>query len=183
MSVKTLASSTKAALDRNNAETQAVERVLFAAGVRRSDVATSGLTVGEQDDATGKKIGYAAEDDLTITLRRLSVSGAVVGAAENAANSDVSITSISYSITDVAAGERAARAAAMRDALARAKGLAGAADATVGPLVRITDQSSTPIPFARNAAGVASGAASSVPLLPGTQTLTATVEAVFTLRQ
>jgi uncharacterized protein YggE len=183
MSVRTVAPSTKAALTRVNTEASAVEQAFFSAGVAKKDVQTSNLSVGEQDDQSGKKIGYAAQLDLTVVLRVLSKSGAVVNAAQSAAGNDVSITGITYSITDVSKGERTARAAAMRDALARAKALAGAAGESIGPILKITDNSNAPIPlpFAQKSASASSGSPTSVPLQPGTETSTANVDVVFSL--
>jgi uncharacterized protein YggE len=183
MAITTVRATTKAALARNSTESRAVEQAFFTAGVAKRDVTTSNLTVGEQDNSQGRKIGYAAAIELTATLRQLAKSGAVITAAEDAAGNDVSISGITYSLANPAQGESAARSAAMDDALARAKGFASAAGERVGQVVKISDTSSTsvPEPFASaNAVGTARGA-SAVPLQPGTQTATASVDVVFSL--
>ncbi len=184
MTVRNVAKSAARALTVNNRDTLAVERVFFTAGVPRADVATANVSVGVADNAAGNPIGYAAEHDLTVTLRNLGKSGAVLGAAARAAGNDVSITSTSYSITNAASGEAAARAAAMKDAFARAQGFAAAAGERVGAIERITDTSSDtgPIVFTpQNLGATAKSAASPVPLQPGSQTVNASVNVVFAL--
>ncbi|HWD24848.1 MAG TPA: SIMPL domain-containing protein [Acidimicrobiales bacterium] len=182
LSIRTVRPSAKAALARDNIEARAVERTFFTAGVGKKDVQTSGLSVGPQIDQTGKNVGYFAEDDLTVVLRQLANSGAVTTAAENAAGNDVAISGISYSITNPSKSEVSARAAAMRDALAKARGLAAAAGESVGAIVRISDIAQTPEPIGYNAAGgAAARRGGSVPLQPGTQTTSASVAVVFAL--
>lgn len=184
MSIRTVRPSATAALARNNVEARAVERAFFSAGVAKKDVQTSGLSVGPQVDQAGNNVGYFAEDDLTVVLRQLDKSGAVTAAAENAAGNDVAISNINYSVADTSKSQVSARAAAMRDALAKARGLAAAAGESIGPIVRISDNVQRPEPitgFAANGAGAKS--ASSVPLQPGTQTTSASVDVVFALTQ
>jgi uncharacterized protein YggE len=121
---------------------------------------------------------------LTVVLRDLAKSGAVISAAESTSGNDVAISDINYSVTHTSPSEAAARAAAMRDALARARGLASAASESVGAIVKITDNSAPqpPEPFVRFGTAVGAGKApSSVPLQPGTQTVTANIDVTFDL--
>ena len=182
-SVTTSAGTSRAALGKNNDETHALEASLRGSGVPARDLQTTGLTVTQSFDPTGHPNGYVAEDDITATLHNLQKAGQVIDAASGSVGNDLSITNTTYSITNMTRFETAARGDAMRNALSKARGLAGGVDETVGRVVKITEteqSSPPPVPFgAARAAGNAGQ--SSVPLRPGTENVVVNVEVVFAL--
>ncbi|MHB1597993.1 MAG: SIMPL domain-containing protein [Acidimicrobiales bacterium] len=175
--------SATGALDQNNREVAAIEAVLASAGVAKADMQTSSLSLQPNLDSNGKVTGYQASDNLTVTVRDLARSGAVIDAAAHAAGNDAQIEGISFSISNTSALLAGARAAAVRDAEARAEVLASAAGATLGPVVSIVDQEQqgsnvvTPgTSFAVHGTG-----ASPVPVQGGSEQLSVQVQVVYSL--
>jgi hypothetical protein len=183
-SVTTIASTSRAALTKNNAETHALEASLRGSGVPASDLQTTGLSVMQSFDSNGHPNGYVAEDDITATLHDLQTAGQTIDSAEASVGNDLSITNTTYSITRLAGFETAARGDAMRNALSKARGLAQGVNESVGRVIRITEteQQSTPppLPFAAKSTAGTTGQPS-VPLRPGTQTVVVNVDVVFAL--
>jgi hypothetical protein len=119
-----------------------------------------------------------------VTLTDLAKSGSLISVAQSSVGNDVSIDNISYSLVNVNTVLDSARAAAVHNALTAARALANAAGSSVGVVTKITDQSTSTPPINFNNASAqkrTSGSASSVPLSPGTQSVSATVDVVFTL--
>ena len=183
-SVTTKASATRSALTKNNTETHELEASLMGSGVRASDLQTTGLSVTQSFDSSGRPNGYVAEDDVTVTLHNLQKAGQVIDSAEASVGNDLSITNTTYSITHLAGFETAARGDAMRNALSKARGLAAGVNESVGRVIKITEteQQSSPPPLPFGAASAAGKTAQpSVPLRPGTQTVVVNVDVSFAL--
>ncbi|HUY06788.1 MAG TPA: SIMPL domain-containing protein [Acidimicrobiales bacterium] len=184
LTVQVVRPTSNAALTRDNAEMSALQRVFRQGGVPAKDLATSNLTVGKNYNSNGKPSGYIASNSLTATLKDLANAGALISAAQSSVGNDASIDNISYSLENVNGVLNLARAAAIRNARTSADVLAEAANSAVVSVAKITDQSNstTPIPFNYAAAQKRSaGPATAVPLRPGTQAVTATVDVVFSL--
>ncbi len=178
----TSAASASAALERNNAEVEALEAALESAGVQKTDMQTASLSLGPTYDSAGNVDGYQASDELTVTLHGLARAGSVIDAAAHAVGNDVQIDGISFSISSTSSLLAAAREGAVRDAEQKASELAAAAGAKLGPVVSITDEESQPppvfLPF--GSAAVVRGTPD-VPVQPGSQQLSVQVHAVFSL--
>ena len=184
LSVRDVASTSSTALARNNTQMADLQAVFRQAGVPTKDLATTNLSVGQNFDSNGKPAGYAAEDDLTVTLANLSRAGTVLSAAQTKVGNSVSITSTTYSLSDTSNPINSARADAVRHAHAAAAAIAGAAGEHIDGIVKISDQTSNTPPIGFNAAaGFArqSAPSSSVPLQSGTQTVSATVDIVYSV--
>lgn len=182
--VQVVRPSSNAALSRDNAEMSVLQGVFRRGGVRAKDLATSNLTVGKNYNSSGEPAGFVASNSLAVTLTDLAKSGSLISVAQSSVGNDVSIDNISYSLVNVNTVLDSARAAAVHNALAAARALANAAGSSVGVVTKITDQSTSTPPINFNNAPAqkqASGSASSVPLSPGTQSVTATVDVMFTL--
>ena len=182
MGVSTSASSATAALDQNNAEMTNLETTLVGAGVKWRDLQTSNLQISPNYDAQGVITSYGVNDDLTATFHHITRSGAVIDAAAHAVGNDIQIQGISFSITGTSALVRTARMQAVQNAQQEASDIASGAHASLGSILRITDQEQqttppTPYLFANGAA-----AKSAVPLQPGTEQLSVQVAVVFGLR-
>jgi uncharacterized protein YggE len=183
-SVTTKATTSRAALTKNNAETHTLDASLMGSGVPASDLQTTGLSVTQSVDSNDRPNGYVAEDDVTATLHNLQKAGHVIDSAESNVGNDLSITDTTYSIAHLTGFESAARGDAMRNALSKARGLADGVSESVGRVVRITEteQPSSPPPVTFGAARAAGNTSqSSVPLRPGTQTVVVNVDVVFAL--
>jgi uncharacterized protein len=181
MGVQTSASSVASALRQANAAARSVTAVLRRTGVAASDIQTSGLSIyPNYSGSSGAPSGYQVSEQLTITLRRLSVAGGQISAAARAGGNATTIDGVSLNLSDTGPLLAAARVKAVADARAKAAAYARALGRPLGPVISMSEaapaQPVTPEPFAN-----AAHAASSVPVHPGTQQLSVTVTVVFSL--
>jgi hypothetical protein len=185
LTVQVVKTTSSAALREDNIEMSTVQGVFRRAGVPKKDLSTSSFTVGKNYNTNGKAAGYVASNSLEVTLKDLAKSGAVISSAQSTVGNDVSIDDISYSLVNVNAALNAARATAVRNARAAADVLAKAAGTKVIGITKISDQSASnspsPITFNKVATPQSKTSVPSVPLNPGTQPVTATVDIVFSL--
>lgn len=181
MGVQTSASSVASALRQANAAARSVTAVLRRTGVAASDIQTSGLSIyPNYSGSSGAPSGYQVSEQLTITLRRLSVAGGQISAAARAGGNATTIDGVSLNLSDTGPLLAAARVKAVADARAKAAAYARALGRPLGPVISMSEaapaQPVTPEPFAN-----AAHAASSVPVHRGTQQLSVTVTVVFSL--
>ncbi|MCU1489677.1 MAG: hypothetical protein JWM85_1082 [Acidimicrobiaceae bacterium] len=182
IAVITTAGSAAQALNTNNREMRHVQAIFLAAGVKASDLMTTGLNVAPHYNSQGTQQGYSAEEDLTATLHAIAKSGAVIDAAESAVGNDVQIQGITFSLSSTATAMSEARVQAVQNAKQAAADFARGDGESVGPLVKISPVQTSvpePLPFAAN--GAAGTARSAVPIKPGTQTVSVQVDVVFRL--
>lgn len=186
LGVHTLAPTAVAAMASNAAKAQALIGVLVTAAVPKAQIQTSNLSVNANYNQKGQITGYQVDNDLTVTLlgpAELGKAGQVIDAAGRAAGNAVRVDGISFSLSNNSALMAQARQEAVRQARTQATAMASAANETLGPLCSLQDQSqpSTPPPqnFVVPAAGVP---APSTPLEPGSEQVSAQVEAVFALQ-
>lgn len=179
----TSAPSAQAAMAANAERAQALINVLAAAGVPKADVQTSNLSVQPDYNSDGLIRGYEVDNDLTVTLKgalELAKAGSVLDAAGRAAGSSFRIDGISFSVSDEQGLMAEARAAAVRDAKSQAAAMAAAAGEALGALCSLQDQSQSqpppPVPL-----GALAPSATTTPVEPGSEQLTATVTAVYAL--
>jgi len=180
----TSAPTAEAALAANAAKAQALVRVLTAAGVAKSNIQTTNLSVQPNYGSKGEITGYEVDDDLTVTLlgpSALNAAGSVIDAAGKAAGNALRIDGISFSLSNASALMAQARQAAVRDAKSQAAAMAAGAGEALGPICSLQDQSQaspppTVLPFA-----LPVPRASTTPVEPGSLQVTATVMAVFAL--
>ncbi len=180
--VSTSGASTASALTANNARMRAVEAALLAHGAVKSGLATSGLNVSSTTNNQGVITGYSVYDELTVTSHRLSSTGAMIEAAVTAAGNTAQLSGITYSITNQSTVLAAARAKAVASAHDAAAQLARAAGASLGSVTSLVDEENNqpviyPGPFMYGAVK----AASSVPVRPGTQSVSVSVKIVYAL--
>jgi uncharacterized protein YggE len=184
MGVQTSAGSVATALRQANAAARSVSAVLRKSGVASADIQTSGLSIyPNYSGSSGVPSGYQVSEALTITLRRLSVAGSQISAAARAGGNATTVDGVSLNLSDTSTLLGTAREKAVADAKAKAAAYAHALGRPLGPVVTMSEtppaQPYQPLPFAANP--VASRAASSVPVHPGTQQLSVTVTVVFAL--
>ena len=173
-----------AALQQANKSATALIDALKAAGVADDDIATSNLSIWPQYD-NSQVTGYTASNTVSVTVRAIDRTGPVIDAAAAAAGDDISISGVSFGLSDPEQSLAAARADAMANAAKRAGEFAAAADAGVGAVLQISEtavQPFVPTIYADRAAGAAP--ASTVvptPIQAGTTDVSVTVNVVYAL--
>jgi uncharacterized protein len=161
------------------ANDDAANRVIAAirgADVSRDDIATQEVSLDPRTSENGDAVvGYAASNVVTVTIHRLANAGAVIDAAVNAGANVASGLSLSREDSD--ALYRDALKKAVAEARANAEALGEAGHFTVGSISSVVEgQSYEPTPLYDRAA-----LASSTPIEPGTQKVTASVTVTFNL--
>jgi len=183
MGVQTSGTSVAAALRQANSAVRSITAVLRRSGVAAPDIQTSGLSIYPSYSAdSGIPNGYQVSEQLTITLRRLSVAGSQISAAVHAGGNATVIDGVSLNMSGTSTLMAAARAKAVADAKAKATAYARALGRPLGPVVSMSEtQVTQPYPVPEFAASGAARAASPVPVHPGTQQRSVTVTVIFAL--
>lgn len=183
MGVQTTGSSVAAALRQANGAVRAITSVLSHSGVRASNIQTSGLYIQPNYNDSGAPSGYGVSEQLSVTLTSLSSAGSQISAAVRAGGNATTVNGVSLNLSDTGTLLAGARAKAVADARAKASAYARALGRTLGPVVSMSEtppaQPFQPLPYA--SAGSAASNAAKVPVSPGTQQLSVTVTAVFSL--
>ena len=180
LGVTTSGATAAAAMSANSDAVAAVIARLKSAGVADRDIQTSNLSLNPNwvTNATGTASeiqGYIATNLLTIRIRALATTGAVLDAAiTDGANS---LNGLTFGLQNPRPAEDEARRQAVADALARATLLAGAAGITLGPILSINDGGAAP-PLPGPMFRMAEDAAA-VPVEAGSLGISASVTLVF----
>jgi uncharacterized protein YggE len=185
LGVESKAPSAQAALQQNKERSATLIATLKSKGVADRDLQTSNLSLSPTWDDKQNITGYAASNMVTVRLRDLDAAGGVVDAASSAVGDDIRMHGVAFSIDDTSSALEQARTKAVKQALAQAKQLAGAADVKLGAIKSI-DDTNTDVPapeyYARNYAF--DGAASAqMAIEPGEQELSVDVRIVFEIDQ
>lgn len=177
------APSAAGALAADNTEARALTGQLERRGVAKADIQTSGLTISPTyaGGPSPQVTGYQVDDTVTAKVHDLASAGALIDAAAAAVGNGVRFDGLSFSVQDDAGLQASAHAAAVHAARARARAMARAAGTKLGSLCSLSDAASSPVsPLKQALTSLAPGvAAPSVPLQPGTQTVSAEVTAVY----
>jgi uncharacterized protein YggE len=179
--VQTTASSATSALDQNNREMKKLEASLLAHGLTKANLQTSGLNIWENTNSSGQVTGFTVSDDLNAVTHKLSEAGAALDAAAHAVGNGIQLDGVSFSISNQSKLLASARARAIENAHTEAAQIAKGAGATIGQVIKVTDEENTgstgivyPVEnFAR--------AAAAVPIETGSQSLNVQVEVVYAL--
>ena len=180
LGVTTSGATAAAAMSANSDAVASVIARLKSAGVADRDIQTSNLSLNPNwvTNATGTASeiqGYVATNLLTIRIRALATTGAVLDAAiSDGANS---LNGLAFGLQNPRPAEDEARRQAVADALARATLLAGAAGTKLGTILSITDGAAAP-PVPGPMYRMAEDAAA-VPVEAGSLGITASVTLVF----
>jgi hypothetical protein len=154
---------------RLNAEAmQAVNAALARAGIAADAIRTTGYSLQpemEYVNGRGRVKGYIARNQVEARVDDLKKLGAVLDAAGT--SGATSMAGLRFDITDRATVEREALRLAVLDAMARARAIASGAGATLGPLVRIDEQSEQGSPGIYMAMRAESASAAQTPVSPG----------------
>jgi uncharacterized protein len=182
MGVQTNASSVSIALRQANEAASRVIGSLKTRGVRKQDIQTSGLSI-EPNYSNGSPFpaGYSVSEQLTATLRDLAKAGSQIQAAATAGGNATTVSGVSLNLADTSKLLARARAAAVRDATAKASQFAHGLGRTLGGVVSVSDQSQVvPYPEFSAAAG-AKAASPSVPVSPGSQQVSVQITVIYAI--
>jgi uncharacterized protein YggE len=137
--VNTRAATPTEALDRNSAAARRAIELVRSLGVGQPDIATGSVTLSEAFRTTGQgqvPDGFQASNTVTIRVRDLGRLGEIMRrVVEQGANR---VGGVTFGLSDQAKFADQARAAAVEDALRKARGLASAAGVKLGPIEQIS---------------------------------------------
>lgn len=173
------ADTARAALDANTQAMQQVLDGLKETGIAEKDLQTSQFSIypvyrnDKTTDNAPKVIGYRVTNQLAVIVRDLTKLGDILDKTVSLGSNRMS--GIRFSIDDTAKLEDEAREAAVKDALHKAKLLAGASGVSVGRILTIQESgSSMPSPVYMKA-DMMEARSASVPVAAGEQTVSANV--------
>ena len=175
VSVVVSAPSVSEALASANRSATAVQRSLLDNGVQKKDLQTSGLSIQPEynypNNAAPRLKGYQVSESVSVKLRDLSKAGDTIGKAVTAGGKAIRVNGISLDLEDTSALVSSARDQAFANAKAKAEQYAKAAGRSLGDVVSIGEDVTTPTPIAMPyaAAGALALDKSSVPIQPGSQ--------------
>jgi uncharacterized protein YggE len=180
MGVQTSASSVSVALRQANEAASRVIRSLKKGGVLAADIQTSGLSIQPSyGNGSPVPVGYAVSEDLTATLRKLAKAGSQIQGAATAGGNATTVDGVSLNLADTSKLLARARAAAVRDAQAKASQFARGLGMPLGRVISVSDQSQVfPYPEFTGMAA-AKSARSSVPVSPGSQQVSVQITVVY----
>jgi hypothetical protein len=144
-----------------------------ANGVEDDDIQTSQLSIYPEYDYSGNTqriVGFRVGNTVTVKVRDIDTTSAVVDAAIGAGGDETTIQSIAFTIDNPESLREQARAAAIEDAKKKAETLANASGVKVGEPINISESGgySPPMPYAAGAEIAADRQASaSTPIEPG----------------
>jgi len=176
----------------------AMESVLDAIkdnGVSEDDIVTTNFNIYPQtiwvevSDSLGRHsepriTGYTVSNIVQVTVRDIDNLSPVVDTAASAGGDLIRINSIQFTVDDSSAYGEVIRQHAAADALAKADVYARAMGVTLGPLVYLTEiSSSVPMAYGAPRAEMAAmdGAFKSTPISSGDVNLSVTIQAVFAI--
>lgn len=174
-----------AALAATSASVSMILERLVALGVAARDVQTGTVSLqplwspSRGETPSDRQItGYVARNSLDIRVRDLAMLGGLLDAvAQDGANT---FNGLSFGLQDPEPAMAEARAAAVRDAMARAAQLAAAAGIVLGPIQSIAEGGGGAAMMMEMAAARMSDAGG-VPVAPGEVSLSAQVTMVFAI--
>lgn len=165
------------ALDGAVRATAEVIAQLRAGGVGDLDLTTGAASIWSMADQHGRVAGYVATQRLTARLRSVATAGALVGEAIAAGGDAARLHGLSFGLTEAQSVNEWARVQAWRDARAKAGQLATLAGRTLGQVVRIREGEPAESSRSPDREAVSPGlAAAQLPMQPGTETVTVTIE-------
>jgi hypothetical protein len=184
LGVQTQGPSAQGALDANTRQATALINMLKSKGVADADLQTSELSVNPSYDQTNGKIsGYEVTNQVTATLHDIAGAGGIIDAAGDAAGDAVRVQQLSFSIDDDSALRAKARADAVKQAQTQARQLAEAAGVRLGKVRSITESAGGPPPSPLYKQSMDAAGAAPVPIQPGSQKLSVSVEIVYDIDQ
>lgn len=184
LGVDTQAAQAEAALRANADAMTKVIAALKSDGVADNDVQTSSLSIAPLYPDDPKKpravVGYRVGNMLTVRIRDLKRSGSIIDQVVALGSND--IAGVRFDVDDPTAVENEARAAAIRDAIAKATLYAASAGVELGPIVKIADGATGNFAPAVRQYVRASAGSAPVPVESGELTFHAVVDMTWSIK-
>jgi uncharacterized protein YggE len=166
------------AMEQINASSAALTQALIDAGIPAEDIQTSGLNLFSTTDDRGEITGYQASLSVNVVVRDLEMVGPTIDAAQQAAGTGFTIGGVTFSFADPESVLEQARIRAVDLAQAKAEQYAAATGVTLGSVVSITEQASSP-PVIFGDVAMAATEAAGPAISPGQLDLTVNVTVTY----
>jgi uncharacterized protein YggE len=158
---------------------QAVIDELKARGIADNDIKTqyySIYPIRDYQKETSVIVGYRVTNTVTVKVRDVDSTGAIIDAVASAAGDNIRINSIYFTVDDPSSYQEQARVVAMADAKTKALQLAELAGVTLGNPTYISEGGSY-VPYIYADRAVAEGP--STPISPGETEVRLSVQVVY----
>jgi uncharacterized protein YggE len=157
---------------------------LKSAGIDEADIQTQYFNIQEvtrwdSDKQQQTVIGYQVTNTVTVKVRDVTKTSAVIDSVTAAGGDLTRINSLAFTVDDPSSYYEQARTDAVADAAAKAKQLADLADVKLGKPTYISESSYIPGPIYRDVATVGEGvpaATPTTPVSPGEMEITVNVQ-------
>lgn len=180
--VVTEAATARGALNANNAAMRKVIDGLKAAGIDAKDIQTQQFQISPRyrsyKDRAQEIEAYTVRNQVTVKVRDLARLGEILDQVVTLGANQAS--NIQFNVSDAERRKDEARKLAVENAMHRARLLAEASGAKLGPVLTITEEVMGPRPQ-RQMLARSSMSAESVPIESGSETLSVRVEMSFAL--
>ncbi len=181
VSIEATAADVTAAMNQTSDRQQAVINALVGAGVQRTDISTTNVSLQPQYSGgdTPTITGYRASNSIEVKIRQLNNASQALALIVSTGGDATRINSVNYSIEDDSQLVKDARTRAFDDAKDRAEQYAQLAGLTLGKVISISESAGTtpappPTPMPR-------AAMDAVPLEPGQQSIGFSVTVIWEL--
>jgi len=173
--VQVNAATAAEAISKDNEQAQKIIDALKNAGIPDSDIQTTSVSLWPQTSSNGNTItGYQASNSVNVTAG-IDKSGSLVDAAVGAGANNIDGPNLS--VGDQSSYNAQALKLAVDDAQAQAQAIATASGLTLGGILHITNEGSTPTPIMYGALDAAKTAGT--PIEAGSQQIQASVTVVY----
>lgn len=165
---------------------EAVMSELDGFGVAEKDIKTQYYNiypVRRWDNGKETLIGYRVTNMVTVKIRDIGDTGAIIDAVVNAGGDYIRVNSIGFTVDDPSAYYEEAREKAMADAEAKAEQLASLAGVTLGKPTYISEGGGyIPLPYDLFKSGLDVAVAPETPISPGETEIRLTVQVVYGIK-
>ena len=189
LTISETAKSSKAASDALANDAAKLRAALTAAGVPSKDLASSNYSVNPNYTYTQNSApiltGYQASQSFTLTVEKIADAGPLTDSLISAVGSELSVGSITPTLSSTNSVTDKARAEATTQAKARAEAYAKELGVTLGPIISLTEDSSnnTPFPiYASSAMASTDKAQAPTQIDPGQSTATVSVTVSYSIK-
>ena len=122
-----------------------VTEAVRAAGVADSDIRTLNASVNQRWDNTGTAVGFTAQQQLSVVVRRLDGTGEILEAGTAAVGNALLVDQVRLDVYARDDAQHRAREAAFADAAAKAEQYAALAGCRLGDVLGVTELGATPV--------------------------------------
>ena len=143
-----VSATNKEALAATSTSAAAVRKALIAAGIATKDIATQNITAYPEykyDNGGSTLVGYRGSQVFSVVIRAAANAGAVVDAVVAAGGDAAQINSVSPFVLDASKAAESARAAAVKNAKAKAASYAKLLGVKLGKVNYLTENGSPSI--------------------------------------